>query len=150
MRLDTAGCDVSLTGTDWHTTGDFSPPPPPGDGLPLGRRIPSQPSARAPIGFDARFVNKGGNSIDKLQIINRGIETAYDVTLVLPEVAALSVLDTNTIPKIPGGGKSVTIDVMGDRSLGGPRKETAFDISISAKTESGEAFAQEVFLDMNG
>jgi predicted nucleotide-binding protein len=24
QRLETAGCSVSLTGTDWHTTGDFT------------------------------------------------------------------------------------------------------------------------------
>jgi Predicted nucleotide-binding protein containing TIR-like domain len=27
-RLRTAGCAVDLTGTDWHTAGDFTPPPP--------------------------------------------------------------------------------------------------------------------------
>jgi predicted nucleotide-binding protein len=27
-RLQTAGCTVDLSGTDWHTTGDFTPPPP--------------------------------------------------------------------------------------------------------------------------
>ena len=26
QRLQTAGCAASLTGTDWHTTGDFTPP----------------------------------------------------------------------------------------------------------------------------
>lgn len=149
-RLETAGCDVILTGTDWHTTGDFSPPPPPGDGLPLARRIPSGPSTRRPIHFDVRFVRKGGNRIDKLQVINRGTETAYDVTLAVPEDAALNLLGTGTIPRIPGGGKSVTIDVMGAQFLGGPERVTAFDISFSARTESGEAFAQDVFLDING
>jgi len=97
-----------------------------------------------------RFIRKGGNRIDKLQVINRGTETAYDVTLAVPEDAALSLLRTNTIPRIPGGGKSVTIDVMGDRSLGGPDKVRAFDISFSARTESGEAFAQQIFIDING
>jgi predicted nucleotide-binding protein len=28
LRLQTAGCSVDLTGTDWHTAGDFSAPPP--------------------------------------------------------------------------------------------------------------------------
>ena len=35
IRLRTAGCAVDLSGTDWHTTGDFSSPPQPV----LGRRI---------------------------------------------------------------------------------------------------------------
>lgn len=29
VRLQTAGCAVDLSGTDWHTAGDFSSPPPP-------------------------------------------------------------------------------------------------------------------------
>ena len=28
IRLQTAGCAIDLTGTDWHTAGDFTPPPP--------------------------------------------------------------------------------------------------------------------------
>jgi hypothetical protein len=40
-RLETAGCAVRLTGTDWHDAGDLTPPAPPGGGLPLGRKLPS-------------------------------------------------------------------------------------------------------------
>jgi predicted nucleotide-binding protein len=79
QRLRTAGCDVDLAGTDWHTAGDFTPPPPPGDVLPLGRRIPSGARARPPVDFDVKYVRTGGNQFDKLQIINRGTETAYDI-----------------------------------------------------------------------
>jgi predicted nucleotide-binding protein len=32
-RLRTAGCAVDLSGTDWHTAGDFTPPQPPKAGL---------------------------------------------------------------------------------------------------------------------
>ncbi len=28
LRLQTVGCTVDLTGTDWHVAGDFTPPPP--------------------------------------------------------------------------------------------------------------------------
>jgi hypothetical protein len=79
QRLRTAGCHVDLTGTDWHTAGDFTAPPPPGDGLMLGRRIPTVARTRPPVDFDLKYVNRGGNRIDKLQVINRGTETAYDV-----------------------------------------------------------------------
>lgn len=58
-RLKTAGCRVNLTGTDWHSAGDFVPPPPPGDGLPLGRRVPSTAGERRLVDFDVRYVNKG-------------------------------------------------------------------------------------------
>lgn len=152
-RLKTAGCDVDLTGTDWHTTGDFTAPPPPGDGLALGRRLPSAASARKPIDFDLKYFNKGGNRIDKLQVINRGTETAYDVRLTVPENAALDMQANNNsvIPKIPGGGRSVTIDVFSYRRfMGNGGKDDAFDITVTARTDSGELHSQDVFLDMNG
>lgn len=149
-RLQTAGCEVDLSGTDWHTTGDFSAPPPPGDGLALGRRIPGSTAARRAIDFDLKYLNKGGNRIDKLQVINRGTEAAYDVELEVPDGAALSLHRVEKIAKIPGGGKSVTIDVMNDNRYMGSRSDDAFDVSICARTESGEVFKQEVFIDVNG
>lgn len=150
-RLKTAGCAVDLTGTDWHTTGDFTSPPPPGDGLALGRRLPSSAPQRKAIDFDLKYFNKGNNSIGKLQGINRGAETAYDVTLEVPENAALSVHTTLPIAKIPGDGRAVTIDVMNlGRFLGGPRHDAAFDVAITGRTDGGEQVTQDVFLDMNG
>lgn len=152
-RLRTAGCAVDLNGTDWHATGDFTAPPPPGDGLPLGRRLPSSTSARRAIDFDLKYFNKGGNRLDKLQVINRGTETAYDVAVTVPENAALNLrsTDVGSIAKIPGGGRSVTVDVLNTRRMmGGPRQESAFDVSLTARTESGEQVSQDVFIDLNG
>jgi hypothetical protein len=150
-RLETAGCDVDLHGTDWHTTGDFTPPPPPGEGLPLGRRLPSNTNAQKPIDFDVKYFNKGGNRIDKLQIINRGAETAFDVNVSLPENAALKLHGFQPLKKIPGGGRSVTVDVMGmGRMWGGPELEDVFDVTVSGRSEAGENFEQEIFLDTNG
>lgn len=148
-RLETAGCDVDLTGTDLHITGNFDSPPPPGDGLALGRRVPSRSTQRA-IDFSLNYLSKGGNRIDKLQVINRGVETAYDVALEVPSDAALDVPEAGTIKKIPGGGKSVTIDVLNNNRFLGASREAAFDVTIRAKTESGDDFVQEVFLDTNG
>lgn len=149
-RLETAGCAVDLSGTDWHSTGDFTAPSPPGDGLPLGRRVPPA-TARPAVQFDVKYLDKGGNRIDKLQIINRGTETAYDVELAIPEDAALTVHEQRTIEKIPGGGRSVTIDVWNsNRMMGGPRTADAFDITVSGRTDSGEAVRQDVFVDVNG
>lgn len=152
-RLKTAGCDVDLTGTDWHTTGDFTAPPPPGDGLVLGRRLPSAAPARKPIDFDLKYFDKGGNRIDKLQVINRGTETAYDVALTVPENAALDMRANNNsvIAKIPGGGRSVTIDVLSYRRfLGNGGKDDTFDVTLTARTDGGEQHTQDVFLDLNG
>ena len=84
-------------------------------------------------------------------MINRGIETAYSVELAVPDNAALDLTRTETILKIPGGGKSVTVDAMNNnRYWGGDSKISAFDVTVTARTESGETIAQEVFLDMNG
>lgn len=151
QRLRTAGCDVHLSGTDWHSTGDFTAPSPPGDGLTLGRRIPSSSATRPAIDFDLQFVNKGGSRIDKLRVINRGTEPAFDISLHTPDNAGISRFERTTIPKVPGGGKSVTIDVLnGTKMMGGPEMRSAFDVTINARTQSGEAFSQDVFLDLNG
>ncbi|MDJ0375876.1 nucleotide-binding protein [Cryobacterium sp. PH31-L1] len=149
-RLRTAGCDVDLQGTDWHSTGDFTAPPLPGEGLPLGRRLPSNTNYRKAIDFDVKYYNKGSNRVDKLQIINRGTETALDVNISLPEDAALQLHDFQPIKKIPGGGRSVTIDVMGmGRMFGGPGMDDVFDVTVSARSEAGEPVVQEIFLDTN-
>lgn len=152
-RLKNAGCEIDLTGTDWQITGDFTAPPPPGDGLALGRRVPSAAPARKAIDFDLKYYNRGGNRIDKLQVVNRGTETAYDVTLTVPEKAGIDLRSTGlqVISKIPGGGRSVTIDVMTSRMVdGGAGMDDAFDVTITARTDDGEQHTQDVFLDMNG
>lgn len=149
-RLRSAGCPVDLSGTDWQRSGDFTPPPPPGQGLPLGRRIPGGSGARPAIDFDARYSERGGNRLARLQVINRGTEAAYDVSLILPKNASISFLSQmpSSIPKVPGNGKSVTLDVWNsNRTMGGPRIDDAFDVTITARTESGETVTQEVFLD---
>lgn len=152
MRLETAGCRVDLAGTDWHNTGDFTAPSPPGDGLTLGRRLPNTSTQRKPVDFDLKYFNKGGNRLDKLQVINRGTETAYQVQLTVGENAGIDLRSTGLpeIAKIPGG-RSVTIDVMTSRMvLGGADKDDAFDVTITARTDAGERYTQDVFLDMNG
>ncbi len=150
QRLQTAGCEVSLTGTDWHTTGDFTAPPPPGGGLPLGRRLPSNSSARRVIDFDVKFFDKGANRVAKLQIINRGTEAALDVDVELPENASIQLYDFETIARIPSG-RTVTIDVMSYRRLlGGSDRVDVFDVTVRGRTEAGELTVQDVFLDVNG
>ncbi|PVU83860.1 nucleotide-binding protein [Cellulomonas sp. WB94] len=150
-RLETAGCEVDLKGTDWHTTGDFTAPPPPGEGLPLGRRLPSNTTIRKAIDFDVKHFDKGASRIDKLQIVNRGTETAFDVDVTLPDDASLQLNDFKPIAKIPGGGRSVTIDAISYRqSYGGSKRVDVFDVTISARSEAGESVVQEVFLDTNG
>lgn len=151
QRLARAGCDVSLSGTDWHTVGDFTPPTPPGAGSALGRRVPNISAVRAPIDFDVKYLNKGGNRMDKLQIINRGTDSAFDIELTVPDGAALDLSHAERIPRIPGGGKSVTVDVMNERRFfGSAERIAAFDLTVSGRTEDGETITQNIFLDLNG
>lgn len=147
QRLKTAGCAVDLSGTDWQTTGDFAAPTP--SGLPLGRRVPSNPS-RPAIDFDVKFLDRGGSKVGKLQIINRGTEAAHNVKVTVPDGAALNLRDNVVIEKIPGGGKSVSLDAFSrTRTLGGDGKR-AFDLTLTADTESGTQVSQDVFIDLNG
>ena len=148
-RLKTAGCAVEGSGTDWHTAGDFAPPAPPSHNL--GRRVPSQPSYRPAVDFDLKYLRQGGNKVDKLQIINRGTETAYDISLTFPDEAVLrSFRDGGPIPKIPGGGKSVSVMVHNELAyLGSDGKVSSFDVTVEARTESGESISQDVFVDVS-
>lgn len=151
-RLLIAGLDVDTTGTDWLTVGDFTAESP-GAGLPLGRRIASNATAPSPVDFGLAFHRTSGSStFDKLKVINRGTDTASNVSLILPDDASLELEDgTHTIEKIPGGGKSVTINVWNKNlMLGGGGGKDAFDVTVSATTGDGELVTQEVFLDING
>ena len=88
--------------------------------------------------------------MDKLQIINRGTETAFDVVVSLPDDATLQFDEKEPIAKIPGGGRTVTVNVFNyGRMLGGPRKKDVFDVTVKARTEAGDEIVQEVFLDVN-
>ncbi|HAN72705.1 MAG TPA: nucleotide-binding protein [Actinobacteria bacterium] len=150
-RLRTAGCAVDSTGTRWHNAGDFSPPPVPGHATPLGRRVPSVKATRPTIDFDLRYVDKGSRRLGKLQVINRGSETAYEVHIDIPDDASLSLYSGGDIEKIPGQGKSVTVDVQNSNAfMGGPETRDAFDVTVSARNGAGEAFTQEIFMDVNG
>lgn len=151
-RLETAGCAVDTSGVDWHKTGDFTTPSLPGNGLPIGRRVPSDTSARKPIDFDLKYMKQGDNKLDKLEIVNRGIESALDIRLKLPERSSFSFLNTadSDIAKIPGGGKSITIYVWNTmNSFGKSDRDTAFDVTLTAHTESGDEFSQDVWVDTN-
>jgi hypothetical protein len=145
QRLGTAGCTVDLTGTDWHNAGDFTPPPEPGGGRPLGRRAPSSSNSRE-VHLDAQFHSAGRSH--KLQIINRGTEPVYDLAVKLPENAAIT-LHGGLPEKLPPG-KSVSVAAIltwGD-TLGGTHGGTdAFEITLTGRSASGNDFSEDVFID---
>ena len=149
-RLETAGCAVNLEGSGWEKAGDFTPPNPAGGGLPLGRRVPHALQSKKLIDFDARFEPRGGAG-GRLRIVNRGSATAYEVKVTAPEGSTLEFMDSQDIAKIPGDGKSVTLRVI-DRfrnRWASTEAARAFDLQVSAKTEAGDEFSQDVFVDMS-
>lgn len=150
-RLRNTGLDVDTAGTDWLTVGDFTAEAP-GAGLPLGRRIASNAPAPSAVDFGLSFHRtSGSNTFDKLKVINRGTETAYNVSLKVPDDASLELEDgTQPIEKIPGGGKSVTLDVWNRNQMLGSSGKDAFDVTVSGATSEGEVITREVFLDING
>ncbi|MGB3761622.1 MAG: nucleotide-binding protein [Ornithinimicrobium sp.] len=151
-RLRNTGLAVDPTGTDWLTIGDFTADPP-GAGLPLGRRIASSASSPLPVDFGLAFHRtSGSNTFDKLKVINRGTETAFNVSLTLPSEAALELEQgSGPIEKIPGGGRSVTLDVWNkNQVLGSGDVKDAFDATVTGTTDDGTRVTQDVFLDTNG
>ncbi|MEO6998736.1 MAG: nucleotide-binding protein [Terracoccus sp.] len=149
-RLRDAGCPVDTGGADWHQAGDFTPIEP-GGGLPLGKRVISSSTPPTPIRFDIRHVAASGNRLDKLQIINRGTDTAHRVTVSVPEDASLGLEHANLpIERIPGRGKYVTIDVYNySKTMGGPATRDAFDVTVTGSTEDGVSYSTDVFIDVN-
>lgn len=74
------------------------------------------------------------------------------MTLSVPDSAVLDLQRTPAIHKIPGGGKSVTVDVLNHGRMfgGGADHVYAFDLTLTARTEAGETVTQGVFLYTNG
>jgi predicted nucleotide-binding protein with TIR-like domain len=150
-RLRNTGLEINAAGADWLATGDFTALPP-GGGVQLGRRVPASVVAIPPIAFALSFHRTpGSNTFDKLRVINRGTETANNVTLDVPDHAALELDDAGLpIEKIPGGGQSVTLDVWNKNQMLGAQGKNTFDITITGHSSGGETTTQEVFLDING
>lgn len=139
QRLKTAGCDVNLNGDDWMQTGDFSAPEVPGG--PVGRRVPSS-AAKSTRHLDARFLSRSSAS-DRIQLINVGSEDVLELTSP-NEGEFQGRIDGFPISRLPAG-KSVTLICM--QVMGGP---DTFDLIVEGRTESGEAFSEPLFLDLNG
>lgn len=135
-RLETAGCAVRLTGTDWHEAGDLTPPVPPGGGLPLGRKLPSSQAAGTPR-LKARYIDNGRNKIDAVEITNHGPGDVYDLNVDADAKVGLITrnADEFPVPRLPEG-KSVRVGRMSSDSFAS-RSSSYFTITITAKTVDG-------------
>lgn len=143
QRLQDAGCAVNLAGADWLKAGDFTPPSPPGGGLPLGRRVPS--SGPRGVSLDARYHRRDSNS-DRIEIINRGTVDVYDVNVDVPEMPGLTIYSNNLPVKRLPAGKSFHLMALKSAA----ERDDHFDVVITARTAEGEEIREEAFVDTVG
>ncbi|WP_435204250.1 TIR domain-containing protein [Micromonospora sp. bgisy143] len=135
QRLDTAGCVVRLTGTDWHEAGDLTPPAPPGGGLPLGRKLPSSKATGLPR-LEARYIDNGRGKIDAVQITNHGPGDVYELDVSADEEAGL-IRENGEFPLVQlPQGKSIRVRCYRADSFGSTQKSHFF-VTITGKTADG-------------
>jgi predicted nucleotide-binding protein len=138
-RLKDAGCDVTTSGADWLSVGDFTPPTPPD--APLGRRVPSA-SGRPRNRLDAQYLHRSSGS-DRVQLINRSGQDVFD--LQSPNAKEFrGRLDGFPVARLPA---SKSVSLLALQVSGAP---DTFDLVITGRTEEGEEFTETLFLDLNG
>jgi hypothetical protein len=144
-RLATAGCAVNMSGTDWHTEGDLTPPAAPGGGLPLGRKLPSSQSLGHPH-LTARYINHGGNKLGEVQVTNHGPGDAYELDIDAEQFNLHAKgQDDFPVPRLPPG-KSVSVYTGITRRLGGSGMPSYATLRLTAKTADGVPFTVEEFV----
>ncbi|WP_280435377.1 nucleotide-binding protein [Nocardia carnea] len=147
-KLRIAGCSVDLIGTDWHTAGDLTPPAGPGNGLPIGKKIPQQQGPREPR-LDARYIDRGGNKIGVIEIVNHGPGDVYDLNVVDLPSGGRGDLRSNgalPIPKLPAGKPVAVLDFLGNKGWGD--RQTHLTIKAVGKTAEGTPIKQELFVSL--
>ncbi|TWX37394.1 nucleotide-binding protein [Frigoribacterium sp. ACAM 257] len=143
-RLLTAGCDVRMQGTDWHEAGDLTPPGPPGNGLPLGRKLPSSETAGLPR-LSARLFERGGNKFADVIVTNQGPGSVYGLTAAASEDDdTLRTSDELPVPELPVG-KSVRVLQRLPASFSQVQR-SYFTVTLRARTADGVPIEQDEFV----
>jgi len=143
-RLKSAECAVNLDGTDWHEAGDLTPPSAPGNGLPLGRKLPSSHASGQPR-LTARLVEHGGNRLSDITVTNHGPGDVYDLNAeATGDDNLMRDNDELPVPLLPAG-KSVRVLQRMPPSFSSVRK-SYFTIKLSGKTVDGVEFEQDEFV----
>lgn len=144
-RLRTAGCPVDLTGTDWLTAGDFTPPSPPGNGLPVGKKLPT--SDRYGAHVDGHWYDSGSRSLAEVKITNNGAVPILNVQLVVPPgLDGVTIWQEAPVKRLPVGKSFTTRGDNNSHALGsgGPLQ---FELLVVGQLEDGTDFSQEVYFD---
>ncbi|MBW3646821.1 MAG: nucleotide-binding protein [Actinobacteria bacterium] len=145
QRLLSAGCAVDMSGTDWLTAGDFTPPPEPG--LPLGKRVPATNQPHT-VKIDVRYHDRGTGKSGRLEVLNLGRESLYDINVEVPPIpdderGDFQIMSGGLpIPRLPPG-KS--------HALYAHATWLEYcDVVVTARTDSGESIREEIFVSLNG
>jgi predicted nucleotide-binding protein len=143
-RLELAGCAVDLSGRDWHNAGDLTPPAPPGEGLPLGRKLPKSRSSAIPR-LDGKFIDNGSRKVASIEIINHGHGDVYQLDVEDAKEAGI-MIDDGELPlaKLPAG-KSIRLPHRGHAVLGAI-KPTHYTVIATGKTVDGTQIREELFV----
>ena len=142
QRLDSAGCRIDTAGNDWLRSGEFTVPPPPGGGLPLGKRVPRSAAGTGPH-VDLRYHDR--HQSGRLEILNLGSEAIRNVNIEFPSDINnfRLLLDDLPIEEIPPG-KSVKLIAM--RTLG--HGKSHFYVRVTYENVDRDPFEEQVFLDL--
>lgn len=145
-RLKTAGCPVDMSGTDWLTEGDFTPPPAPGNGLPVGKRVPTRDRHGPHV--DGNWYSSGGSKLDQARITNNGGVPLFNAQLVVPDDLKphIQLHGDEPVAKLPVG-KSFTVRAWSTNKTFQGGAPNQFELLVTANLEDGTPFEQEVYFD---
>jgi len=148
-RLRTAGCSVDFTGSDWLSAGDFTPPTRPGNGLLVGKRLPTRDRFGPHV--DGHWYASSGSKLDQVKVTNNGGVPIFDVELVVPDLldGQIQLHADAPVAKLPVG-KSFTVRAWTTNKTMGGGAPDQFELQVSGRLEEGEPFVQDVYFDSVG
>lgn len=147
QRLKAAGCDVDTSGTDWLTSGDLTPPPALGGGLPLGKRVAASTEPRQPK-LRARFARGNSKSFSNIYVRNLGPGEVRDLQV--------EVLDKDIarfcepvegvgmpVERVPEGNEAPVLRFL--HVMAAP-STSRFEVRLTATIATGETIEQFAFI----
>lgn len=147
-RLRNAGCAVNLRGTEWQSAGDLTPPPPLGNGLATGKRVPRATESSGPR-LDARYINRGSRSFGGIEVMNYGPGDVLQLDLAEQDKEGRGRLRGGhilPIEKLPAGKSVIAADYLGNIFAGSHKTHTT--LLATGRTDDGHEISQELFISL--